>query len=84
MIQYQMFSSEGNQACEQLVARVAEEIQSGVLTRNTLPARITTLQGIIEGDFPEVTDTEPQYAIAAAVSEICKVQGWTPVERWDW
>lgn len=85
MAEFEMFTPEGDRACQQIVDRLVAEAQQGVLTRNMLPERVRKMIQVVQQNHEEVWDTEPQYALAAEISKfVCKPQGWEPIERWDW
>lgn len=81
---FEMFTPEGNRACEQIVLRISAEITERILTRNMLPARIEALCQEVAKEHGEVYDTEPQYHLAERISALCLEQNWQPVSRWDW
>lgn len=81
---YEMFTDEGNQACQQIVERIKAEICSGVLTRNMLPERIQQLCVEVAQKHGEVWDTEPQANLADRINVLCTEHGWMEISRWDW
>lgn len=83
-VAWEMYTEEGNRACQQIFDRIAEEIRQGVLTRNMLPARIKELCDFVAEQHGEIYDTEPQVKLAQEISLLCDEQGWKPISREEW
>lgn len=78
---YQMFSREGNDACEALVVRVVEMIEAGKVNRSSLITVIHLEMREVEKTHDEVWDTEPRGQILWEVSKRgCEPQMWLPID----
>lgn len=82
---YEMFSREGNDACEAEVAKIVAEVEAGKITRRTLrEAYRRVLTAVAEAGHTEVHDTEPEWAIADEFTKrICRPQMWQDFSRWE-
>lgn len=81
---FQMYTNGGNAAVAAMVEHIIEEMRSGQLRRVNLEARIRHyMSDVVKRGYPEVHDTEPEWAIADAINVECEAQGWKPVDRWE-
>jgi MarR-like DNA-binding transcriptional regulator SgrR of sgrS sRNA len=80
---YQMFSREGNDACEALVAQIVGDGQAGKVTRLTLDeAKEAGMKKIGETHL-EVGDTEPDGEICHQLNiRLCGPLRWQEYGRW--
>ena len=80
---YQMYSLEGNDACEAFVRAIVKLGEVGRITRLTLDTAVREGMKQISADYPEVFDTEPSSQIPHEINErLCKPQMWAEYGRW--
>jgi len=80
---YQMYSLEGNDACEELVRATVKLGEMREITRLTLDAAVQKGIKEIAKTHPEVHDTEPDSQIPYEINErLCKPQLWQEYGRW--
>lgn len=80
---YQMFSREGNDACEALVQKIVAEGEAGKINRLTLHAAVRAGIKEISKKYLEVQDTEPDGEIPYQINErLCKPMRWVEYGRW--
>ena len=80
---YQMYSREGNDACEALVQEIVTGGEAGTLNRLTLHHAVREGIKEIAKTHPEVHDTEPDGEIPHQINErLCKPQWWQEYGRW--
>ena len=80
---YEMFSREGNDACEALVTQLVADGNAGRLTRLTLNAAKETAVREVAEKHQEIHDTEPDGEICHQLNErLCKPLLWKEYGRW--
>lgn len=82
---YEMYSTEGNDACEAAVANIANvaDTVSGSVTREEVKCLIqNAFKSVRAAGFGEVYDTEPQYQIVEEVNiRVCAPYGIPGISR---
>jgi hypothetical protein len=83
---FQMFSKEGNDALKDACDTIILNAEAGKVSRTGLAHEITHFCDLLEdAGYPEVWDTEPQWAISDELSErLCKPLKWLPISREEW
>jgi hypothetical protein len=80
---FQMFTREGNDAVAALLHHVLRDADLLAARRGVAVAAIH--QGVrnLAHRYPEIHDTEPEWAIVDAANLFFDEQGWTPMSRDD-
>jgi hypothetical protein len=83
---FQMFSKEGNDALKSMCDTIILDAECGKISRKGLAHEILHHCDMVQdAGFPEVWDTEPQWAISDELTErLCKPQMWLPIIRGEW
>jgi hypothetical protein len=80
-VRFHMFSDRADLEVEQECKRVGDRARD----REKLPKQIHAMCERIAEKFPEVWDTEPQWAISDWFTEkVCEPRMWQPIDRWEW
>ena len=80
MENYEMFSEEGNQACQALVDKATAFIKSDKkVTPPELRKMISDGMKEIEKDHSEVWDSEPPYHICRILNDVLGQEGYQPI-----
>lgn len=80
---FAMYSPEANAAVKAMCDRVVQAVEDG-LSRKDLEDVIRAEMRVVFATYPEVYDTEPEWAITDEINErVCKPQMWVLVDRWD-
>jgi hypothetical protein len=80
---FQMFSREGNDALAEVVLSVIEAARTNNLSRTLMLVALRQEIAGLSARFPEVYDTEPEWAVVNACTPFFDAQGWVPIERMD-
>jgi hypothetical protein len=79
---YQMFSDEGNEACDSLSKKVCKQIMDGELSLDETITGIKKGIDKIDKDHPEVHDTEPRAQFRYEIREAFRQIGLEPDDFW--
>lgn len=81
---FEMFSPEGNLAVRQACLTLDRQVRSGdIETFDMLLVAICKRMDAISKEYPEVHDTEPQWAVSDALTPASESRGWKKLAR-DW
>ncbi len=80
---FQMFTREGNDAVAALLHHVLRDADRLAVRRSVAVAAIVQGLRTLSARFPEVYDTEPEWAIVDACQPFFTEQGWVPIGRDD-
>jgi len=80
-VQFQMYSARADDAVLAACNKVADRARDRV----KLPDQVYKMCQKVAEEFPEVWDTEPQWAISDwMTANVCKPRMWQEISRWDW
>jgi hypothetical protein len=80
---FQMFTREGNDAVAALLHHVLRDADRLAVRRSVAVAAIVQGLRTLSARFPEVYDTEPEWAIVDACQPFFAEQGWVQIGRDD-
>lgn len=78
---FQMYTTEGNDACAALMLGVAKVADTHLLMRGAIIERIQQGVADVAKEHPEIHDTEPEWAITDALNAFLSERGFARVDR---
>lgn len=79
---FQMYTTEGNDACAKVVLDLVTRVEAGNLTSRDYAVQwLKNGVSILAVTHPEVHDTEPEWAIVDAINSYCDVAGFRHIDR---